>query len=129
MKKSYTIIGKDWDHAPITDGATPLIGISANAFPLGTPDNLFDNPTKRRSALLSVLLSFTNFEQLDSYLMQARDCDEVYIVADWIPGWSSVAVKDFLSLRTSQTLHHVKNLLPEATVFLVMAAREIDDGR
>ena len=116
-KKSYKLIGIEWDRKP-KDSPDDISEVEIGRDHRVERD-IFDLDFYVRHIKVSEIMSFTELPELDRVLNTLVWCDEIQLLVDNEPKNHTPVLDDYYKIRLGQILHYVRQRSHGKSVLLV----------
>ena len=124
MKRTYKLLGLEWDHAPLPQEC-PAFSTEKEVQNWNVDRDLFDLQIYERQLLISELMSAEKKNMVRHMLEYVKDCDSVFIKLDYEPASEAEAVIKFYVLRLLQIFEFVRTELPIQTQVIIIGSTKI----
>lgn len=110
MKRSYKLLGVEWDHAPLPKEC-PVFIAERDIQNWREERNLFDLEKYQRLIPVSEILSIKSLDELEPVIKSVKDCDQVVIELDYEPKTQASIIVTFYTLRVMQMYKYFQQKL------------------
>ena len=121
MKRTYKLLGVEWDHEPLPSSC-PVFTKEGDAPNWREERTIFDIAEYCREICISELLSLKK-KDIARIIEKIRECDRVYIVLDYEPGTEGEIAMAFYVLRFLQIFGYLQRQLPETKMQVIGSPR------
>jgi hypothetical protein len=119
MKSTYKLLGLLWDGKPVSQVDSHRCFLEEHFLDYAAPLNLFDIiEGKKRSILLSTVLTKENAEDLENLFLLLEDCNQLEIIQDY-GRLNNKVIDAFIYKKEAQVHKFAETRLPDTKIVAV----------
>lgn len=124
MKKSYKLIGIEWDHKPYYN--TMIFNNMTAGRDFRIDRDLFDLDRYVRCIRISDIMKWNKLKDLEEALKSLVWCDEIQLVIDNEPEHLPPVAADFYYKRVGQIYRYIKDFFRNIPITLIRIQRNVE---